>query len=93
MPSVSKATLLESDASATQPAEYNKIQINKNTIKLLNLNNSTDPVALHSPAFAEGIAPLSCFSNGGVAGVRELGHLNEIKKEIKLSKYLNTISE
>lgn len=101
MPSVSPkaATLLESDAallklaaSASQPEsklalaevghkapdaalpkgigcmEDNKIQINKNTVKLLNLNNNADPVAL-----------------------LKLGH--EVKKEIKLYKYLNTISE
>jgi hypothetical protein len=63
----------------------NKIQINKNTIKLLNLNNSADPACTpslkkeckHSLAKAKGV----------------LGVQSEVKKEIKLYKYLNTISE
>jgi hypothetical protein len=63
----------------------NKIQINKNTIKLLNLNNSADPACTpllkweckHSLAKAQGV----------------LGVQSEVKKEIKLYKYLNTISE
>lgn len=87
-------------AEGSHKTDDNKIQINKNTIKLLNLNNNADPVALlklGSPSTlptlykeggeAEHALPLhACYGNYGNKGL-------EVKKEIKLYKYLNTISE
>jgi hypothetical protein len=67
----------------------NKIQINKNTIKLLNLNNNADPVAL----LKLGSPSTYALANMPMASEAEHTLSLEVKKEIKLYKYLNTISE
>ena len=63
------APAISSSSALATKIDDNKIQINKNTIKLLNINNE------------------SCSSFSSNIG------LQEVKKEIKIYKYLNSISE
>ena len=67
LPQENKILAISSSSALAQNTDDNKIQINKNIIKLLNLNNG---------ALAKAGQPLQ-----------------EVKKDIKLYKYINSISE
>lgn len=73
-------------------SKENKVQINKNTIKLLNINNN-EGMATHPLVLTEGLVQGSDLLTKGVplAEGLEIGVVT--KKEIKLYKYINTISE
>lgn len=73
--SSSEGSIAEASLSQSAITVDNKIQINKNTIKLLNINKAMPILEQVTPSFSGDL------------------QTSTVKKEIKIYKYINTISE